>query len=166
MFRQYEFKLVETKPAIKISELLQLNVGSLGIESVVTKEKKLVIIDWADNFLVEFIGKYDKQGFKLFTGDIVELDDAAIADLKANCGMANDGLTAGIYLIGWAQGGFNAQHIKEQKGFFLFEEPIVMRTNKIGNQFENTQIVIDALKPVADEKLKDTDGEINATPQA
>lgn len=162
MYRQIKYLLVELKPTPKITKIVALNCTPVGIDSVVTVDKRLVVIDWLDNILIEFVGKFDKDGQELYTGDILELTDEAIEDLKKTCGL-NEGatLSSGMYSLGWAQGGFNATHLKKQTGFFIFEEAIVMRVKKLGNQFLDQQIIVDYLKPHAEEKMEGTDGEIN-----
>ena len=151
MYRTIKFLLVQTKPAIVISKIITMNCTPVGIESVVNDKGQLVVIDWLDTFLVEFTGNFDKQGQELFTGDIVEV----IENTK-------DGAVTDLYLIGWSQGSFTASHLKDQnKGFLLSDQGAVMQTKKVGNQFENGNIIVEYLKPHADEKMEGSEGDIS-----
>lgn len=155
MFRQIKYLLVETSPSVKISKIVGINCTPVGIESVVTADGRLVIIDWIDNILVEFTGKFDHDGQEINTGDLVEITRNE-----------KDGPVVDLYLIGWAQGAFVASHIEdENKGFILSDEASVMQTRKVGNQFENQDIVTAYLKKHADEKMSGSDGEIGANPK-
>lgn len=140
MFRQIEYKVVEMGakeeivneqavlvPFLKqISPVVELYFNAIGVSKVAIEEgeeKQLrgITIDWLDNILVEFTSKFDKEGKKIFTADILKIDDT-------------------YYVVSFIDGSYYASHYKEEISLPLNEE-LARKSENVGNVFENGDLI-------------------------
>ena len=140
-FKQIIYKVVEMKPALKISEVSSIMFPKEKFPEV-TVNDRLIIVDWDNVFLIEFTGKFSKEGLQIFDGDILELKE----DFQS--------IPKGFYIANWTPGGFMATNVHDPMGVPMIDEQTISRMEHRGNQFENGNILAEYLKQFKDVELK------------
>lgn len=155
MFKQINYKVVEMTPAVRISEVMKLYLTDAGATEAVTKPAKptdqgrVIQIDWQNTFLVEFTGKFSKEGKKIWSGDVLELSEA------------HQSAPAGLYIVSWTPGSFMAFHTHDSVSVPLFDESCIGKMEHRGNQWEN----VDLLQKYLDQFKGDVELKVAELPQ-
>ena len=137
-----KYKLVELKPALKIRDVDRLDVAFETINIFVKDDPVQKHVDWNDTLLIEFTGKFSKEGKPIWSGDILELKEAY------------QSAPAGLYIVSWIPGAFMAFHAHETISVPLFDEACVAKMEHKGNQFENPDVLQKYLEQFKDIELK------------
>lgn len=126
MFKQIKYKVVYRMGSeVFIQDVSELHFNEAGVTMAVfgkDEDRVEIAIDFMDTFLQEATGKFDKDGYMIYSGDVVEIAEKN-------------------YTVAYLDGAFRALMVDNNgETMSILDENTAINAKIVGNIFKNKDI--------------------------